>query len=161
MPSSVADRPTMAHEHVFLLSKSSGYYYDTDAIREPHVSLDRAGRKDGKSAFRRQAEQKPRGRNATSHEYHPLGRNCRSVWTIPIEHGDGDHVASMPRALARRCVLAGSAYGDAVLDPFCGRGTVGRVAEQDGRRATLIDLDERSCRLAETRSAQIELLAAR
>ena len=29
------DRPTRAHEYVFLLSKSERYYYDHQAIREP------------------------------------------------------------------------------------------------------------------------------
>lgn len=32
MPESVVDRPTSAHEHVFLLAKSDRYYYDADAI---------------------------------------------------------------------------------------------------------------------------------
>ena len=35
MPESVTDRPTKAHEYVFLLSKSQTYYYDADAIKEP------------------------------------------------------------------------------------------------------------------------------
>src|SRR5690606_22459687 len=35
MPESVRDRPTKAHEYVFLLSKSERYYYDADAIKEP------------------------------------------------------------------------------------------------------------------------------
>ena len=35
MPESVTDRPTSAHEHVFLLSKSARYFYDADAIRQP------------------------------------------------------------------------------------------------------------------------------
>ncbi len=35
MPESVRDRPTRAHEYLFLLSKSERYYYDIDAIREP------------------------------------------------------------------------------------------------------------------------------
>jgi len=34
MPESVQDRPTKAHEYVFLLTKSPRYYYDADAIRE-------------------------------------------------------------------------------------------------------------------------------
>ena len=38
MPESVTDRPTKAHEYIFLLSKSEKYYYDQDAILEP-VSL--------------------------------------------------------------------------------------------------------------------------
>ena len=43
MPESVRDRPTSAHEHVFLLSKSARYFYDADAIREPMAaaSIDR------------------------------------------------------------------------------------------------------------------------
>lgn len=35
MPESVTDRPTRAHEYIFLFSKSARYYYDADAIREP------------------------------------------------------------------------------------------------------------------------------
>jgi DNA modification methylase len=34
MPESVTDRPTKAHEYLFLLSKTERYYYDADAIRE-------------------------------------------------------------------------------------------------------------------------------
>lgn len=34
MPESVQDRPTKAHEYLFLLSKSERYYYDADAIKE-------------------------------------------------------------------------------------------------------------------------------
>ena len=38
MPESVTDRPTSAHEHVFLLTKQARYYYDADAVREPAKS---------------------------------------------------------------------------------------------------------------------------
>jgi DNA modification methylase len=34
MPESVTDRPTKAHEYLFLLTKSPRYFYDADAIRE-------------------------------------------------------------------------------------------------------------------------------
>ena len=34
MPESVTDRCTKAHEYIFLLSKSSKYYYDNEAIKE-------------------------------------------------------------------------------------------------------------------------------
>ncbi len=34
-PESVKDRPTRAHEYVFLFSKSERYYYDHQSIREP------------------------------------------------------------------------------------------------------------------------------
>lgn len=35
MPESVADRPTKAHEYLFLMTKSERYYYDAEAIKEP------------------------------------------------------------------------------------------------------------------------------
>jgi len=35
MPESVQDRPTRAHEYVFLLARSAHYFYDAHAIREP------------------------------------------------------------------------------------------------------------------------------
>ncbi len=36
MPESVTDRCTKSHEYLFLLTKSKRYYYNSDAIREPH-----------------------------------------------------------------------------------------------------------------------------
>lgn len=38
MPESVTDRPTKAHEYIFLLSKKATYYYDHEAIKEPWTS---------------------------------------------------------------------------------------------------------------------------
>lgn len=35
MPSSVTDRFTMKHEHLFLFAKSPRYYFDLDAVRKP------------------------------------------------------------------------------------------------------------------------------
>jgi len=35
-PESVKDRPTCAHEYVFLFSKSEKYYYDSSAVRGPN-----------------------------------------------------------------------------------------------------------------------------
>lgn len=34
MPESTMDRPTKAHEYIFLLSKSSRYYYNAEAVKE-------------------------------------------------------------------------------------------------------------------------------
>jgi hypothetical protein len=56
------------------------------------------------------------------------GRNKRSVWTVTTKPFKGAHFAVMPEALVEPCVLAGSARGDTVLDPFSGSGTVGVVA---------------------------------
>lgn len=35
MPESVTDRPTKAHEYIFLMSKQDRYYYDAEAVKEP------------------------------------------------------------------------------------------------------------------------------
>jgi site-specific DNA-methyltransferase (cytosine-N4-specific) len=35
MPESIKDRPTRAHEYIFLLTKSERYFYDAAAIKEP------------------------------------------------------------------------------------------------------------------------------
>ena len=39
MPHSVKNRPTTDHEYIFMFSKSRNYYYDADAIREPHITF--------------------------------------------------------------------------------------------------------------------------
>lgn len=38
MPESVTDRPTKAHEYLFLMTKSERYYYDAEAIKEQGIS---------------------------------------------------------------------------------------------------------------------------
>jgi DNA modification methylase len=47
----------------------------------------------------------------------------------------------MPAVLAERCILLGSPVGATVLDPFAGAGTMGLAAIQNGRNATLIELN--------------------
>lgn len=44
MPESVQDRPTRAHEYLFLLSKSERYYYDHESVKEPAVHASDAPR---------------------------------------------------------------------------------------------------------------------
>ena len=41
MPESVTDRPTKAHEYVFLMSKIERYFYDAEAVREDGVEPNR------------------------------------------------------------------------------------------------------------------------
>ena len=152
-PSSIVDRPTTAHEHVFLFCKREVYFYNADAIREPQGPAKKRGRKVGLS---------PRDRgnlSDTGWKLNPLGRNARPVWTIATSQGDGVHAAPMPRALARKCVLAGSALGDHVLDPFGGTGTVVSVAEEEGRHGTMIDLDPLAIDCANKSTAQTGLFA--
>jgi DNA modification methylase len=45
MPESCRDRPTTAHEYIFILSKSSTYFYDFQAVKEPSSDNSHARRK--------------------------------------------------------------------------------------------------------------------
>lgn len=107
MPESVTDRPTKAHEYVFLLTKSARYYFDQEAVREPHTA---EFRRSGANALRGQTEIRPRGNLATVDEqsYDPAGRNIRSVWTIATQPFPEAHFATYPEELAERCVKAGT-----------------------------------------------------
>ena len=165
MPESVRDRPTRAHEYIFLLTKSAKYYYDDEAIAGPpkQESMERFSRNDfsefnppGQSPHRglnkNRKTDKQRGHSRrhdgfndrwdqmTKAEQQALGRNKRSVWTTATEPFPGAHYATFPRKLVEPCVLAGSAPGDVVLDPFCGKGTTVEVAMGLGRFGIGLDL---------------------
>lgn len=137
MPESVTDRPTKAHEYVFLLTKSARYFYDAAAIAEPSAHPHLAG----KSQKVNYADSSAMRNDGDSIAIRTLDRNARTVWSIPSQPFKGAHFATMPPELARRCILAGSRPGDTVLDPFGGAGTTGLVADRLGRRATLIELN--------------------
>lgn len=172
MPESVTDRPTRAHEYVFLLSKRERYFYDADAIREPHGSdysrdaMRHAGgvaggdRPDGNN-FNKQTRHEdgavtPRTRADRAALLNPNGRNARTVWSINTEPFSGAHFATMAPELARRCILAGSRRGDVVLDPFAGAGTTALVAVGNGRRAIGCELNPEYARIALDRVAAVD-----
>lgn len=108
MPESVTDRPTKAHEYVFLLTKSERYFYDADAVREPHArlwdetnggNLQPVGSHKANGAFRERGGAYPLP--------NPAGRNRRTVWTVPTEPKPFAHFAMFPQALVEPMVLAG------------------------------------------------------
>lgn len=174
MPESVKDRPTRALEYIFLLSKSSRYYYDAEAVKEPAVGFYNAAPAGsagtGKPNTRRRGNSRTfRGGGAYTHdraqhnsatverESHGLApnesgkRNRRSVWTIATRPYKGAHFATFPEELARPCILAGSRPGDTVLDPFAGSGTTGAVAEQEGRDFIGIEINPDYCEIIRQR----------
>lgn len=85
-------------------------------------------------------------------------RNRRSVWTVATEPTPEAHFATFPRALVQPCILAGCPAGGVVLDPFGGSGTVGRVAEDNGRQWLLFDLSPKYAEIAKRKTAQTGLL---
>jgi DNA modification methylase len=154
LPDGARDRPTACHEHVFLLSKSKTYYYDSESIAEDC---------------------------ANSSEFSDK-KNARDVWVIAPKPCTLAHFAVMPLDLAERCVKAGSSqYGCCsvcgapwirqmkgwapsckcrddptpckVLDPFAGAGTTGLAALRHGRNAVLIELNSEYYKIMEQRLA--------
>ena len=99
MPESVKDRPTRAHEYIFLLTKSPRYYYDAVAIREPVTCRAIASGKRGAVGVSKRNDA-PDVAVAT--------RNKRSVWTIPTQPFPEAHFATFPEKLPELCILAGS-----------------------------------------------------
>lgn len=109
LPESCTDRPTKAHEYIFLLTKSATYFYDAEAVREENTE---AGRKrlEGKPV-------KLGGVKNSQREDRPwsgvemnqvVGRNLRSVWTISTAPFPQAHFATFPPGLPERCIKAGT-----------------------------------------------------
>ncbi|WP_454813809.1 DNA-methyltransferase [Labrys neptuniae] len=151
MPESVYDRPTVAHEKVWLLTKSEDYFYNHEAIREP-VTGGTHARKPGPNS-RQHVDRVPRSRKVVR-EDNPFSkskasfaaataeqvdtRNARNVWKIAPKAYREAHFATFPPALAERCIRAGvplttcSLCGSAQLPEDCG-GMCSTIPRQPGR----------------------------
>jgi DNA modification methylase len=143
MPESVTDRPTKAHEYLFLLAKSERYYYDSDAIREP-LSEGSAARY-GYAFGGAKSEHTRSGLGTRTHVLGnrevPTSRNRRTVWTVPSCPTPEAHFATYPLELIEPCILAGCPFDGTVLDPFSGAGTTGLAALKHGRNYIGIELN--------------------
>lgn len=147
MPESIKDRPTNDYEMVYLLTKSSEYFYDTDAIREPHKTENNIRTRDNES-WANNAVTIPLGKGTRNS---PLGRNKRAVWAINTRPYQDAHFATMPQELADTCIKAGCPKGGVVLDPFGGAGTTTVSAISLKRHYILIELNAEYIKLAQKR----------
>ena len=118
MPSSVKDRPSTDHEYVFLLTKSARYFWDAEAVREPH-SREWGGENGlmGMNTWAAEAGRNDCNRIAPP-VFNPAGRNIRTVWNIATAPYSGAHFATWPPALVERMVKAGSSEHG--VCPGCG-----------------------------------------
>jgi len=134
MPESCQDRPTSAHEYVFLLAKSERYFFDGEAINEPAITNDTRrpyGSKgmwemDGRPPEKRHGGE-PRKQDMVGQNTYK--RNKRDVWTIPTQPFPGAHFAVFPEALVEPCILAGTSEKGCC--PKCGAPWM-RVIERGG-----------------------------
>ena len=161
MPSSVKDRPTTDHEYIFLFSKTAEYYYDADAIREPHITFtEKSKMKGGRNHLGKKNGTPEQGKNAGNpnlhngrwdQAFHPKGRNKRTVWDIPLGKFRDAHFAVFPEKLVEMCLLASTKEKDFVLDPFTGSGTTGVVAKKNNRNFIGVELVEKYQQMAQRR----------
>jgi len=161
MPSSVKTRPTTDHEYVFFMTQQQKYYYDADAIREPHVTFSKESRmRGGRGHFFQRGSTPEKGKNrgdSNLHDgrwdqaFHPQGRNKRTVWSISLSKVREAHFAVFPESLVETCLKASCPPGGLVLDPFLGSGTVGLVARRLERHYLGIDCMPDYCDMAQRR----------
>lgn len=174
MPESVTDRPTKAHEYIFLLSKSERYFYDAEAIKEDAkewtgqaATFKREGGKatqlhvPGQTRVShrpdRKQDQVHRRYTGFNDRYQPVTkRNKRTVWNINTKPFPEAHFAVFPPEIPEICIKAGCPGGGTVLDPFAGAGTTLWVAEQLDRNSIGIELNPDYCNLIRRRMATIE-----
>ncbi|MDR2272004.1 MAG: site-specific DNA-methyltransferase [Sphingobacterium sp.] len=132
MPESTTDRCSKCHEYIFLLSKSTKYYFNYKAIQESaaydgrKVLINKGSPKYGK------ASQGSLSRSHNRWQRDDMGnfvRNKRSVWVINLKPFMGGHYASFPETIPAICIKASSKEGDIVLDPFMGAGTTAVAAK--------------------------------
>lgn len=147
MPESVRDRPTKAHEYIFLLTKSDRYYYDHESVREA-IQSDRSPSRKAKRTGTGRKELRPTGK-----PYDGTGdtRSRRTVWSVPTRPFKGAHFATFPPELIEPCVLAGCPEGGIVLDPFFGAGTTGVVSKEFVRNYVGIELNADYAQIAQER----------
>ena len=86
MPESVTDRPTKAHEYVFLLTKKPRYFFDQEAVRELHADTIWGRASTTSLAVEsRPGEREGRMWENRRREYNPAGRKASTVWRIDEE----------------------------------------------------------------------------
>lgn len=156
MPSSVQDRLSNCHEHLFLFAKSQQYAFDLDAIREKASTTDR---RDTDPNYRPKRDRTSMGRTdgyarVNRVSTNALGRNPGDVWSISTKPYPEAHFAVFPIDIPLRCIKAGCKPGGIVLDPFSGSGTTGAAARELGRKYIGIDLNPDYHDLAVPRFAQ-------
>ena len=113
MPESVTDRPTNSHEYVLMLTKSSKYYWDADAVREKQLpqSIDRMTRSHLTDYDPNYPTQGPQnlhyGEKLSKEEAGTMpGRNIRDVWEFPTQPYPEAHFAVFPEKLPELCIKA-------------------------------------------------------
>jgi len=130
MPESVTDRPTKAHEYIFLMTKKPRYYYDADAVREENTPGCKAGIESSPGTGSGMSIGTDGERYARLDNVGTVanGRNRRSVWTVATQSFPDAHFATFPEKLITPCILAGTSEKGCC--PECGKPWVRAVEKE-------------------------------
>ena len=147
MPESCTDRPTSSYEEIFELTKKARYFYDADAVREPHKAESIQRYKDNTGitipeAWKQEAIPISGGKE-DNWNLSPGGRNLRNVleieedeyaqflrwkaemageqkdvWKITTQSYAAAHFATFPEKIPETCIKAGTSERGCC--PSCG-----------------------------------------
>ena len=86
--------------------RGRAYFYDNEAVREPHQSKDQRPRASGNIPDLNRSDR------GTGREFfgNPAGRNLRSVWHIPIKGFSEAHFAVFDRRIPNTCIRASTSH---------------------------------------------------
>lgn len=118
------------HEEIAWFGKTSKYFFDLDAVREPFDE-------ETKKAYLKDKRLKP--------ESVEKGKNPGNVWHMMRLNGNSKervgHPTQKPAAVIRRIVKGLSYPGAVVVDFFAGSGVTTRVCIEEGRHSIASDSD--------------------
>ncbi len=110
MPESVTDRPTSAHEKVFLFAKSQRYFYDAEAVKEAALPASTARMAQG--YLGNDPERDRHSHHGDGYQrgagYGLATANQRNFWLLGPEPFPEAHFATFVSEIPRRAILAGT-----------------------------------------------------
>lgn len=154
MPESVTDRFSKKHEYFFFMVKSEKYFFDLDAIRDKHKTMEAGCYNPAKETDKIAVVMGDNLKSNNIRGGNINGKNPGSVsdfWDIPTKPSSHKHYASYNDELLKKPILAGCPEGGIVYDPFMGTGSTAEVALRTNRKFIGSEMSSDYLKIAEER----------
>lgn len=154
MPESVTDRFSKKHEYFFFMVKSEKYFFDLDAIRDKHKTMEAGCYNPAKETDKIAVVMGDNLKSNNIRGGNINGKNPGSVsdfWDIPTKPSSHKHYASYNDELLKKPILAGCPEGGIVYDPFMGTGSTAEVALRSNRKFIGSEMSSDYIKIAEER----------